>query len=145
MNLKEKTTASFSWQGIKICLFILIFCSPKNTSSQLHLTFKNQSDTEVLDKVSTALHIVFNYNSTVLSHNKHSFSVAGNESEIIEIVSKKLKVDIVFLEDKIYAVKKRSPLDSQDIEPLLSFNIQNQSGDNLAYATIYLPELNLSF
>lgn len=142
MNQKKHQTGLFSKHLIKLVLcFFLSYC-PFISIAQEYLIFSKETESQILDKVSSSLNIVFNFNSSILSTDKHSFSVYGDEKEILNLVSQKIKIEFVLLEKGIYAVRRPS-IEEEIIEPEIIFGVQNQSGEELAFATVYHSKLDL--
>lgn len=122
----------------------MIFCSLQAVG-QIHLIFNQESDQSILDIASEELGVKFNYNHDILSNQKHTFSFYENQERALIIIGQKLGLNLVKLEDRIYALNKSNDPIARDEVPSITFTVKDLQGNTLPFCNVTLPDLDLIF
>jgi len=145
MTLNDKEKISHLAGLSRWCLSILFCAVPLICLGQYSLSFKDQSDTEVLDKVAETFNITFNFNHDILGGSTHTFSVSGDQDKVMSIVERVLHVNAVSLQDDIYALQSSTAELRADQTPQYSFLIIDDEGTTLPFCNVIAPDLGLIF
>ncbi len=128
----------------RFTLLMTLFLLPLCARSQEHISFKNLTEQEIISKLGNVLNLKFNFNPEVLKEERHTFSVLGNLDAVISRVEEKLSLELLHLENNIYAIRS-SNTSSIIKEPSFSFRVLDEFGTELPYCNVILTNLELVF
>jgi len=151
MNIQLKDPITFLprnkiYLRILMLVFIISFVSIKAKAQTNSLSFQNQTALEIVQNIESALEVKFNFIHTQLPQGKYSFSVSGDQQQILNQSFTVLDRNFEQIDENIFVINSTPIPDEKRIEvPVFSGKVNSSSGESLPYCSVIIEKLSLGF